>query len=584
VSTSEAASSAAGQARPRRSRLFRKYIALFAVVVCAVLLANGLSEILFTYRDSKEALIRLQHEQADAAAAKIGQFIREIESQIGWTTQLPWSAGALEQRRFDALRLLRQVPAITEFAQTDAAGREQLRVSRLAVDVIGSHLDLSHAAKFTEATAHKVYYGPVYFRRESEPYMTLAMAGARRELGVSIAEVNLKFIWDVVSRIKVGQHGDAYVVDGAGRLIAHPDISLVLRKTDLSSFAQVKAAQSGASDAVTLARNIEGEKVLTADAPIPALGWRVFVETPVNEAYAPLYAAVERTGLLLLLGLVVAFLAGLFLARRMIVPIRALQAGAARIGAGDLGHPVEVRTGDELEALADQFNSMSHELGESLAREERVGRLRRFLAPQLAQVIESSGGEALLESHRREVSVVFCDLRGFTRFAERSAPEQVMEVLRDYHAGLGAIIHKYEGTLERFLGDGLLVLFNDPLPCADPALRAVRMAVEMRACVAALAERWRGFAHELGFGVGIAHGEATMGRIGFEGRFDYSAIGSVVNLASRLCGEAKNGQILIDDSVLAAVAKLAEIEPVGALILKGFQRPIPAYNVHALRP
>ena len=191
------------------------------------LLSNGIFEVFFYYREHKAALIRIQHEQAEAAAAKIGQFIKEIESQLGWTTQLPWSAGSIEQRRFDALRLLRQVPAITELAQVDSTGKERLRVSRLAMDVVDSGLDLSKDPKFTEAVAHKVYYGPVYFRRESEPYMTLSLAGTRKDAGVSIAEVNLKLIWDVVSQIKVGERGHAYVVGAQGRLIAHPDISLV---------------------------------------------------------------------------------------------------------------------------------------------------------------------------------------------------------------------------------------------------------------------------------------------------------------------------------------------------------------------
>src|SRR6187397_3512512 len=227
------------------SRLFRKYVALFVAVVCVALLTNGMFEIAFSYQENKQALTRIQREQAEAAAAKIGQFIKDIEGQIGWTTQLPWTASALEQRRFDALRLLRQVPAITELAQLDAKGHEQLRVSRLAMDAVGVGTDFSKDPKFTEAVAKKVYYGPVYFRRESEPYMTLAMAGARRDAGVSVAEVNLKFIWDVVSQIKVGKHGQAYVVDAKGRLIAHPDISLVLRNTDLSQRGPVTTARAG---------------------------------------------------------------------------------------------------------------------------------------------------------------------------------------------------------------------------------------------------------------------------------------------------------------------------------------------------
>src|ERR1700676_1119757 len=228
--------------------LFREYVALFLAVVCVALLSNGVFEIWFSYQEHKASLIRIQKEQAEAAAAKIGQFVKEIESQVGWTTQLPWSVGTIEQRRFDALRLLRQVPAVTELAFLDATGLEQLRVSRLAMDVVASHLDLSKEPKFTEAVAHKVYYGPVYFRRESEPYMTLALAGTRRESGVSVAEVNLKLIWDVVSQIKGGGRGDAYLVDRQGRRVAHPDISLVLRNTDMSKLAQVRAARRAAAD------------------------------------------------------------------------------------------------------------------------------------------------------------------------------------------------------------------------------------------------------------------------------------------------------------------------------------------------
>src|SRR6266702_4470228 len=229
-----------------RGRLFRKYVALFLAVVCVALLTSGLSEIWFSFQEHKASLIRIQREQAEAAAAKIGQFIKEIESQIGWTTQLPWSAGTLEQRRFDGLRLLRQVPAITELAQLDATGHEQLRVSRLAMDVVGSQADFSKDPKFIDALAHKVYYGPVYFRRESEPYMTVALAGTRRDAGVSVAEVNLKLIWDVVSQIKVGAHGQAYVVYAQGWLSAHTEISLVLRNTDLARLAQIRAARTTA--------------------------------------------------------------------------------------------------------------------------------------------------------------------------------------------------------------------------------------------------------------------------------------------------------------------------------------------------
>src|SRR6195256_1290309 len=388
-----------------RSRLFTKYVALFVAVVGVALLSNGIFEVFFYYREHKAALIRIQHEQAEAAAAKIGQFIKEIESQLGWTTQLPWSESSLENRRFDALRLLKQVPAITELAQLDSTGKERLRVSRLAMDVVDSGADFSKDPKFTEAVAHKVYYGPVYFRRESEPYMTLSLAGTRKDAGVTIAEVNLKLIWDVVSQIKVGERGHAYVVGAEGRLIAHPDISLVLRNTDMSKLAQVQAAQSGSTDAEALQGtvNIQGQEVLTASAPIAPLGWTMFVELPVKEAYASLYAALQRLATVLAAALIFAVLAGMFLARRMGGPIQAVRARAGRIRGGDFAQRISISTGDELEGLANQFNHMGSRLQESYTDlekkvESRTAELSESLEQQTAtsevlQVISSSPGE-----------------------------------------------------------------------------------------------------------------------------------------------------------------------------------------------
>ncbi len=233
--------------------------------------------------------------------------------------------------------------------------------------------------------------------------------------------------------------------------------------------------------------------------------------------------------------------------------------------------------------LADWNQTLEQRVQEQLVELERIGRLKRFFSPQLAELIVSSGGEKLLESHRREITVVFCDLRGFTAFSETAEPEEVMGVLREYHTALGTLIFRFEGTLEHFAGDGIMVFFNDPLPCPDPEARAVRMATAMRQQMSELTEKWRRRGYQLGFGVGIAQGYATLGKIGFEGRFDYGAIGTVTNLASRLCSEAQGGQILINQRVYAAVAELVEVEPAGELSLKGFHKPVPTFNVLELR-
>ncbi len=236
-----------------------------------------------------------------------------------------------------------------------------------------------------------------------------------------------------------------------------------------------------------------------------------------------------------------------------------------------------------LEQQSKELAALNRSLEERVATQvneiERIGRLKRFLAPQIVETIVSSGGEAILEHHRRDIVVLFCDMRGFTAFSETAEPEDVMAVLGEYHEALGPLIHRHEGTLDRFTGDGLLVLFNDPVPCSDPALRAVRLAVDMRDAVASLARSWAARGHEIGFGVGIAQGYATLGRIGFAERSDYTAIGTVTNLAARLCAEAEDGQILVTRRIAAAVDNLAEFEALGDVAIKGLSRPVSVLNV-----
>jgi adenylate cyclase len=242
---------------------------------------------------------------------------------------------------------------------------------------------------------------------------------------------------------------------------------------------------------------------------------------------------------------------------------------------------------DQLQLQSEELAKLNHELEQRVAAQvgeiERMGRLRRFLPPQVADLIVASGMEKQLESHRREVTALFCDLRGFTGFSETSDPEDVMALLHDYHAAIGEIISKYGGTLERYAGDGVMVVFNDPVPVENPSLQAVLMALEMRDSIDALTEKWSRLGHDIGFGIGIAHGFATLGTIGFEGRFDYAAIGMVSNVASRLCDEAKPGQILISPRVLIAVEDAIATEAIGEFALKGIRRPMAAYNALSTR-
>ncbi|MDE2227406.1 MAG: sensor histidine kinase, partial [Alphaproteobacteria bacterium] len=353
-----------------RSRLFRKYAVVLVGVVGIALVINGAFQIWSSLQERKDLLLRSQRQQAVAAEEKIEQFIVSVQSQLHWMTVRSWSADTLRTKYLNALWLLRRVPAITQLRELDSTGHEEVSVSRLSMDAVGSGIDRSQERSFKEAIVHQAYYGPVYFRHGSEPYMTIAVATTLPHSEVSAAEVNLKFIWAVVSKIDVGRRGYAYVVDDKGNLVAHPEINLVLRHTNLSDLAQIKAAEAGGAP-VEVALDARGRRVLTAYARIAPLDWLVFVELPTDEAFAPLYRSVLRSGLILLAGLAFAVTAGLILARRMVVPIQALGAGATRLGSGDLSQRIVVHTGDEIEALADQFNDMASKLQESYAGLER---------------------------------------------------------------------------------------------------------------------------------------------------------------------------------------------------------------------
>jgi signal transduction histidine kinase len=368
--------------RPRR--LFRKYVWLLVTLLSAVLIVSACLEIYYSYQANKKALLGIQQKEAVAAARRIEQLIAEVERRIALVVESQWGA-SIPQLRLEYLRLLREVPAITDVAYLDATGKEQLRLSRLALDVIGSQQDLSGDESFLAAKSGKTYFSPVSFRQESEPYLKVAVAGTGADAGVATAEVDLKLIWEVISGIKIGKAGHAHVVDAGGLLVAHPNISLVLRKTSFASMPHVRDAlrhaESPFAEAATIADDHQGRRILTAFAPIPLLAWTVFLEQPLEEAFEPLYASILRTGVIGLVGLGLSVLASLFLARTIVRPIQALQAGADRVGAGDFDQRIEIRSGDELETLAEAFNRMGAQLQESYGGlEEKVQARTRELA------------------------------------------------------------------------------------------------------------------------------------------------------------------------------------------------------------
>ncbi len=784
-----------------REGLFAKYVTALVGLVVFVLAVNGAMETWISYRATRSSLTDAMGEKAESTARRIEQSVADLERQISWVTRA--SSTKPEEHRADYTQLLNQVPAVYQLSLLDGYGREQLRVSR-AGTLVGSRADFSRDIRFTGTHGKGVSYAPAFFR-DSHPFMSISVAHSGFNADVTVAEIDLRFLSDFLGDAQVGRSTFAYVVDPRGEVLASsskgPDVGRFVAGTP-----QVAAVMNPGGEPLTSGRDIDGRSVLTAASPVPKLGWFVFFEQPTAQALAPIRDQVLRGALLIALGLVVAILAGTILARRMLVPITALRRGARRLGGGDFSHRIDVTTGDELEELADQFNSMAGQLQETysgleakvqertrdlaqsinelkvleevgravassldlnavlptvaaraleithadavliygydatkrqfnlaesigideaaqgehlaidedttvlgeaarkgepiaiadltnaaetllrdvavtagfhavlvvplvdqqgvlgslvvlrhatgefspnliglmrtfahqavlamrnarlftevdhkgrelavahatvqqqagkleaqteqlknwnksleervekqLAEIERIRRLERFLAPQVAQLIASSDGhDSLLDSHRREVTVVFCDLRGFTAFTEATEPEEAMNVLREYHAALGELIFKYEGTLDRYAGDGVMILFNAPIQFPDHTKRAVKMAVEMRDTIGALTERWRNRGHSLGFGLGIALGYATLGQIGFEQRLEYAAIGSVTNLASRLCDEAKANQIVVSRRVYGMVEPWVEGRPLDDLHLKGFNHPILAAEI-----
>jgi GAF domain-containing protein/CheY-like chemotaxis protein/HAMP domain-containing protein len=495
-----------------RGRLLRKYVVVFVGLVGGVLMASSLVELYFAYQETKRAIVREERAKATAAAAQIEEFVLDVERRVRTTTRAAsddpaaaqlgpgklafrgdLGAALTEQRELDFLRLIRDVPAISELSHLDVSGKEQLRVARLALDAVGSQEDLSQAPKFLGARSGKTYWSPVSLRNGVEPYLTLAVPVGQYAVEVTTAEISLKAVQQAIAQIQVGPGGYAYVVDSRDRLFAHPDIRLVRQNRDLSALPQVREARAeraatpggpGApvgsaapaaptastapaapaapepDDAATVAEGLQGGQILAAHGTITPLGWLVVVERPLADAYAPLRAPILRSAAIFVLGLALSILASILLARRMVAPIRALQEGAARIGAGDLGHRIQVRTGDELEALGEEFNQAATRLEESYATlEHKVEARTRELADANAGLTETLEQQTATAEILRVIS---------------SSPTDVQPVFDTIAKSVVRLCDGLFGGVYRF--DGTLIHFVAHHNWTDEGLEAARRA------------------------------------------------------------------------------------------------------------
>jgi adenylate cyclase len=564
--------------RPRRSLFFKYFVTLFVAVVEPLMLGAA-SVAWLGYRDQRLHLNEVLQVESRSAADRMQTYIDGIRDQLGLAVQFPWIEGQDDRHRIDALRLLQQMPAVVSIALVDQTGTERVFASRLSLNRIGRGADMSEDPAVVGARDSKVWYGPVRYHHDSEPYMRIAVAGNLASAGIAIADINLKLIWDVIAAIKIGDTGHALVVDDSGRLVAHPDISRVLRGgAGSGDFNRLRSVVDAANGSAVVTTGDDGKPVVALSVRAANLGWTVIAQQPVLEAFESIRAALWRSLALIMIGAFLAFALAYWLAHRMSGPIRQLEDGVERVGAGQFDHRITIASGDELEQLANRFNQMAEELAVSRQKSERIDRLKRFLPPQVAELVENSD-QRLLDGQRREVVAIFGDLRGFTGFSARAEPDAVMAVLGEYYKAIGAVITRHEATLIHLAGDGVMVLVNAPFARDNPAHHGLRLAIDMQAAVQSLANGWSARGHGMGFGVGIAMGPATVGTVGYEGRLDYTAIGNVVNLASRLCDSADDAQILVDAVIAERVKESVALVSLGKRIIKGYDHALQIFAV-----
>jgi signal transduction histidine kinase/CheY-like chemotaxis protein len=455
--------------RPRRS-LLKKYIVSFVAVVVMPLAGYTVVGVWFAAEEHRAALAELQRVQAESTAFRITQFIRQTEDQLRWIAHLSWMENDPEQYRMEAVRLLRLAPAISDVTLIDGTGHERLFMSRMSMDRVNTRMDRTRDPHVLAALKSGIHYSPVYFRRDSEPFFTIALAGSRREAGVVLAEINLKYIRDVVARVRIGRQGQAYVVDQTGRLIAHPDASLVLRNTDLSHL--VRTIDSQPEESLHAVQGSRGEPVLVAQALATPLEWRVLVELPESEAEEPWHRALQRSMWVTAVSLAVALGFAVVFAWRMVRPVRLLTAGAARIASGQLGHRIHVNTADEIEQLGNRFNHMAGELERSYATLERKVDER---TRELTEANQSKSRFLAAASHDlrqplHALNLLVAQLRSDGSAAERE------RLTRHIEGTVGSINALFDGLLDISKLDAGVVAVNVTEFPIQPLLQRIEAA------------------------------------------------------------------------------------------------------------